>query len=184
MDDKTVPERATMRVTCGDIAADLQHLASAFEKVADLELEVNPYVTFGIQPGGTDEQIKSRTDVIGNALFGKPGEPKDMGGNTWHYKVRGHVGAIEIDVYDRITGPEAAEREAEIERLRARVAELEEDLDRAHAGALDEDNQRAKANVIAGLRSGEFARVANPNLARFLAHREDKARTERTEAGR
>lgn len=68
---------------------------------------------------------------------------------------------------------EADKRDVEVAELQAQVADLEQRL----AGYLDEENRRAKAEVIANLRSGEHGRITNPNLARFLAHREDASRS-------
>lgn len=42
--------------------------------------------------------------------------------------------------------------------------------------ALIEDNDRAKAAVLRTMTPRDRGRVANPNLARFLAHREDERR--------
>jgi len=49
-------------------------------------------------------------------------------------------------------------------------------VDAAHAEALLEDNDRATVAVRADMREGERGRTANPNMARFLAEREDKRR--------
>lgn len=125
-DLKVQPKALTSEktTTCGTIAADLRRLADSLDAVADLEMQVDPYVTIGIQPGGTEQQVALRTDAIGRALFGKPGEPQHMSGGTWHYKVEGRIGVIRFDVYDRISDPKAMERDAELESLRAEVEAL------------------------------------------------------------
>jgi hypothetical protein len=122
-----VPETTAKNATCGLLASDLRRVADALDTVADLELQADPYVTLGVQPGGTDAEIAARTDAIGKALFGKLGAAKRMGGNTWHYAAEGRFGLVQVDVYDGIADPETPAREAELERLRARVAELEAD---------------------------------------------------------
>jgi hypothetical protein len=125
VDEQNLPAPVSKYSTCGAIAADLRRLADALDPIADLKLQDDPYVTLGIQPGGDDAEIAARVDAIGKALFGKRGEAKRMGGNSWHYAVEGRIGLIRFDVYDGISDPETPAREAELEKLRARVAELE-----------------------------------------------------------
>lgn len=131
MTQPNVPDQSP---TFASLAADLRAIADVFEKAPHVALSSNPWVKFDIQPDGTDEQIIERTDAIGQLLFGKNGEPKQMGGNNYHYKVDGKVGLIEVGLYDAISvetvrarevaaGGLAAE-EAELARLRAEAAKL------------------------------------------------------------
>lgn len=174
MDDKTVPELTGYQAT----AAELRRIADALDTMPPRD--VSPYLSLSILPSvKTVEEV----DALGMAILGKPGETS-KNGDGWRHKVDSHAYSRNsyVGIHATVPGP-PDERDAELEKLRARVAELQEDLDRAHVGALDEDNQRAKAAVIESLRPGELDRVTNPNLARFLAHRED-ARRAGLEAGR
>jgi hypothetical protein len=124
VDDKSVTEQVAEHRTCAAIAADLRLLADALDTVPDVEITSN-YVTFGIQPGGSDDEVMGRTDAISQALFGTPGKPQHMHGDTWHYNAEGCIGLVAVDIYDSIADPAQRERDAEWEKLRARVAELE-----------------------------------------------------------
>lgn len=126
MTDTNVPPERPARepTTCATVAADLRRIAAALDAVSDIELQADPYVTLGLQPGGTDQQVAARTDAIGRALFGKPGAAKRMGGNTWHYAVDGQFGVVRFDVYDGIADPETPAREDELARLREENARL------------------------------------------------------------
>lgn len=112
------------RPTCGDIAADLRRIADAFDLIEAVELEAKPYVEVSMQPGGSDDLVIARTDAIARALFGTTGAVQQMSDGVWHYKAAGRYGVIGVDVYDRISDPGQRERDAELERLRAEVAEL------------------------------------------------------------
>ena len=147
MTDPTVPAESRPS-TCGTIAADLRRVADAFDAVSGLELKVPPFVVFDVQPGGTDQQIMARVDAIGHALFGKPGKPQRMGGNTWHYNVSGTVGVVRVDVYDGIADPETPKREAELAALRARVAELESRDPLAYSRPADSDDPQPVAGRV------------------------------------
>lgn len=59
------------------------------------------------------------------------------------------------------------------------VTEAERELEKAHVEALTEDNDRAKAAVLADMRFEDAGRIPNPNLARFLAEKEEKRRVAR-----
>jgi hypothetical protein len=121
--------------TFADLATDLRAIAAAFEQASHVAMDRNPWVHLDIQPDGTDEQIIERTDALGQLLFGRDGEPKQMGGSSYHYKVSGMVGLVEVSLYDSISaetvrarkvaadGPAAVQ--AELDRLRGEVAKLE-----------------------------------------------------------
>lgn len=187
MTDQTVPS-GEQPDHFAQIAAELRSIAiDIHNELVGSGLPM-PRIQLNIQPGirGDDEKIVKAIDALAMTLLGHPGRVEKMGGGVYHYSTDHEKrGPLEIAVYGAVSTPwgeqhhlasQLAAREAELEKLQAEKAELQEALDQIHAGALDEDNQRAKAEVIANLRSGELGRITNPNLARFLAHREDARR--------
>jgi hypothetical protein len=115
------------------LAADLRAAADLFDKAADVPMRERPWVQLDIQPGGDDEQVIDRTDRLGAVLFGKPGQAQEMHDGTYHYDIRGMVGAVQIHVFDSIAEATVKERErqaelvakeAELARLRAEVERL------------------------------------------------------------
>lgn len=131
----TQPIMTEAQPTFADLARDLRIIAELLEKAPHVTLTRSPYVELGIQPGGTDDEIIARTDAIGQLLFGKDGQAKSMGGDTYHYKVEGRFGLVGVGLYDSISAKTVRTREvaaggraaalAELERLRGEVAELE-----------------------------------------------------------
>lgn len=122
---------------CADIAAALYTLAMRFTDLAGTGVPV-PYVQLNIQPGrhGDDESIVAAVDAVTSALLGHAGQAQHMHDVTWHYNNADepeYVGPVGVRIFNSVT-PECAakreaaarlaEREAELERLRAEVAEL------------------------------------------------------------
>jgi hypothetical protein len=118
-----------------------QTLAEALREIADklapLDLAVKPWVRLDLQPSDKAEADQVATcDAIAVALFGKPGEARNMSNGTWHHNAAGHVGPVAVSTYTAITAPADREREAELERLKAELAERQAELEnlRARAG--------------------------------------------------
>ncbi len=58
-------------------------------------------------------------------LLGQPGETKAMSGGAFHRKRYGSRGPVTVNVYNAIADPALEDQQDELERLRARIAELE-----------------------------------------------------------
>lgn len=103
-----------------EIAAELRRIADDAEKLigepAPSTFQIN------VQPLPHNCAAAAvAVDTIALALLGKPGTTKRMGDGAYHRDAVGRRGPIPLSVFRRIPGPE----HAELERLRARVAELE-----------------------------------------------------------
>lgn len=129
MTDLTVPEPAGYPA----VAADLRRIADRFDKAVDVPLGMSPWIHLDIQPGGDDQQVIARTDALAAVLFGTTGGASKMHDGTYHYDVKGMVGAVRVHVFSGISKAtvferdrtrELADKEAELERLRAEVARL------------------------------------------------------------
>lgn len=105
------------------IAAALRGIADRIEK---LDFKVAPALSINIQPRDDVEADEVElVDAVGMALFDKVGEPREMSNGSWHHDVSGHFAPVNVSAFTGVTSPAERERLAEVERLRARVAELE-----------------------------------------------------------
>jgi hypothetical protein len=115
-----VPELTGYQAT----AAELRRIADAIEPLV-LNHEV-PYVTLSFLPSqhdAPDAQKIVEVDTVASAVLGCAGRT-EKSGNSWYHIVRADRAGVHITVQERLSGP-FDEHEVELERLRARVAELE-----------------------------------------------------------
>lgn len=109
---------------CGAIADELERVAADLRKAEHVELPEPRQFQLNIQPGGTtDEEVISGVDALGTALLGKKGEPDTVNCAPW-YVADGRRGQVSVSIYRGLSKPPDG-RDEEIEKLRARVAELE-----------------------------------------------------------
>lgn len=124
------PPPGPVNATYAKAAAALHELADRMAGLADhtgLAGENGLYVTLGVMPGHIEAHPDNAgwVDIIGRALLDRPGQPKRRDSGTQH-TVHGDVGPISVAVHAPVPDPAAADKDAEIARLRARVAELEQ----------------------------------------------------------
>ena len=117
--------------TAAEIAAALRQIA---DRIVGLDLpEVHVRVDF--QPHGGEAVEVAAIDAIGVALSGSPGKPREMSNGTYHHDVRADFGLVTAAAYTSVMAPEERQQMAELERLRARVAEVDPDWYIAQQGA-------------------------------------------------
>jgi hypothetical protein len=115
------------------LAAELRSIANACDTLTDQPAPA--LVSLNIQPHSADDYrgvtAKNRpatiaaVDAVAVALLGRPAETERMGDGSYHHTLRRTYGPIDVSVYQSIADPAAVDPVQEIERLRARVAELE-----------------------------------------------------------
>jgi hypothetical protein len=115
------------------LAAELRSIANVFETLVDQPAPRR--VALNIQPYNADEYrgvtAKNRpatiaaVDAVAVALLGRPAETERMGDGYYHHTLSGTCGPLDVAVYQVVADPRVVDPEEEIERLRARVAELE-----------------------------------------------------------
>jgi hypothetical protein len=112
--DQTVPEPTGFAATAAEL-----------HRIADLPCSrKKPYLTLGILPTESDsspEQKIAEVDAVAMAVLGKPAETVENSPGNWYRLVRGECSGIYVSVQASIPSPHVNE----LERLRARVAELE-----------------------------------------------------------
>lgn len=121
-----------------EIAASLYRIADDIVTLTGSGLPV-PSVQLSIQPGGRgdDDPTARAVDAVTSALLGHPGQLQLMtSGDVYHYNngdSTERVGAVDVRVMYSVStewalkrkqAAELAEREVELEKLRAEVAEL------------------------------------------------------------
>lgn len=120
-----------------EIAAALYRIADDIVTLTGSGLP-KPNVSLSIQPGvrNDDERTVRAVDAVSSALLGHPGQVQLMSGGVYHYnngESAERVGPVEVRVLYSISTEFAVKRhatelldrrEAELERLRAEVAEL------------------------------------------------------------
>jgi hypothetical protein len=114
----TVPELTGYQAT----AADLRRIADALDALPPRD--ESPYLSLSILPAiKTAEEV----DAIGVAMLGKPGETR-RSSDGWLHQVQGVPlsGRGYVTAHASVPGP-PDERDVELEKLRARLAELESD---------------------------------------------------------
>lgn len=143
MTDQTVTpdETADQPDHFAEVAAALYRIADDIVTLTGSGLPKIGYIQLSMQPGRHHEDDLSRraVDAVTSAVLGHPGQVEEMGNGTYHYsngdaaELVGPVGvrimqavSAEWAVKNDVAAAEAevAEREAELERARARVAEL------------------------------------------------------------
>lgn len=121
---------------CQSIADELHRIAYDLGTVgyAQGDLPEPGYVQLHIQPSGTEDERIAAIDDLGLAAGKSAGEPQKMHDGTYHYAAEVDRGSVLFKVYTSIDAAHAeriiaereqADKDAEIYRLRARVAELE-----------------------------------------------------------
>jgi hypothetical protein len=105
-------------------AAELRRIADALETLPGAPA----YVSLDIQTAdrhGTREQIIAGVDAVAIAVLGEPGKTVLMSSGTWHHTVTkwtgSHPARVNVSVYQSVPAPDP--KDAEIERLRAELAE-------------------------------------------------------------
>jgi hypothetical protein len=123
--DTTIIAATEPKSTYADLATFLHSIADCID-ASPVRDQQDPYVMLSILPSGKhDEPIRvAQVDALLKAILGKPGEPRPNG-DTWQHSGRGSVGPVEVSIHTRVVGPQPDEVQAELIRLRARVAELE-----------------------------------------------------------
>lgn len=103
---------------------DLREIADRIASLADNGIAA-PFETLSIQPDpGADEATRVRmVDAVGEAVLGKPAQTAELSGGGHHHAARGFVGKVSVTVFCAVRPPD--ERDAEIARLRAELAEVE-----------------------------------------------------------
>lgn len=140
MNDKNVTpaETAAKPDPFAEVAAALYRIADDIVSLTGSGLP-KPSVSLSIQLGsrsGDDELTVRAVDAVSSALLGHPGQVQLMSGGVYHYNngdSNEAVGAVDVRVLYSISTEFAvkrhavsllAKREAELEQLRAEVAEL------------------------------------------------------------
>ena len=123
-----------------EIAAELRKVADDIATLVGSGLPKPRQFQLNIQPGSRDDDnvTADAVDAMAGALLGIRGRVRKMSGGAYHYGVDLLPrGPIEVVVYQGVSRPwalrtdvaaakaELIEREAELEKARARVAELE-----------------------------------------------------------
>jgi hypothetical protein len=118
------------------IAAELHRAADDIATLIDSGLPKPDYFNLSIQPGtrGDGDSTAASVDAMGVALTGKAGGVRKMHDGTYHYSAKDvRRGLLSVSIYQSVPTEWAvrreaaaalAEREAELEKLRAEVAEL------------------------------------------------------------
>ncbi len=104
------------------VAAELRRIAGALDALPPAAEQ--PYITLQLLPGNAlaHEGNAAAVDVLAHAVFGEPGKTRKDAGQ-WRHLVERTVGGIHVQIHARVPDP-ADERDVELERLRAEVAEL------------------------------------------------------------
>jgi hypothetical protein len=136
----------TGAATYAAVAAELRRMADDLDTIGD---QAAPgFVAFDMQPGGylaDAPTTMAAVDTVANALLGRTGELQRMSDSSYHYKVYGRRGPIKVDLYNRVPDPQIAELDAELERLRAQVAELQAASQPTEPKSADPDHGRTTA---------------------------------------
>jgi hypothetical protein len=107
--------------TAAEVAASLRAVAEKFAALGDAPLP-NIFVSIDLLPHGGEDAEVAAVDLIGQALYGRTGETREMSSpGTYHHSVRGTVAGISVDAYTSVTSPQEREMRAEIARLRAQL---------------------------------------------------------------
>lgn len=124
-----------------EIAAELHQVADDVAKLIGSGLPKPRLFMLNIQPGegrSNDDLTARSVDAMAQFVLGVNGQVEKMGGGSYHYGTD-HLrrGPLEVVIYQGVSTEwalrhdvaaakaELAEREAELEKARARVAELE-----------------------------------------------------------
>lgn len=127
--NETVPELTPWQ----EIAAELRCIADDAEKLADqpapphFELNIQPWSADnyeGVTPKNRAATIAA-VDAVAVALLAKPAGTHKLNDGSFFRKVNGRRGRVRFSIYQSIADPDLLDKDEEIERLRARVAELE-----------------------------------------------------------
>jgi hypothetical protein len=117
------------------IAAELRRIADDAEKLigtpppAMVAFDMQPYAEVSHPPKPAQrEAIIDVVDAAANAFLGKDARTQKMSdGKSFHHTAAGRRGLISLSIYQAIADPDIEDPQQELERLRARVAELEAD---------------------------------------------------------
>jgi hypothetical protein len=118
---------------CRATSAELRRIADALDTLPPGDEP--PYTTVSFLPaptGASPEEKIAAVDAVALAVLGKPGELAQYGSDSWFHIVRRTTNNVHLTVQESVPAPKA--RDAELDRLRARIAELEATTDRPAAG--------------------------------------------------
>lgn len=112
------------------VAAELHRIADRVATLAGAGLP-QPAVSLNILPGGHDDAdartLVARIDRVAAALQVGPATTRQLSGGAFHHGnsfATQWRGPVTVAVFDEVPDPTAAERDAELERLRAELAAL------------------------------------------------------------
>lgn len=121
-----------VRASYNAVAAELHRVADAIARMeipagiamSDVELRIKPAV-FDRDPV-SDAAKKATVDTVARAVLDAPGViVPTLGAHDWvYYRAERTTGPIKVDVFALVDDPKGHERQSELERLRAEVAEL------------------------------------------------------------
>lgn len=114
MDDQTVPELTGYQQQAAELRRVAEVLASAAEGAK------RPYFTLTIIVA---EDAPHEVEALAERLLGKPGRVV-RSGDSWFHLAQDYTAERALAVQSKVAGP-PDERDAELDQLRARVAELE-----------------------------------------------------------
>ena len=151
MNGPSLTENLHFNGWCGAIAEELHRIADDFAKAAHHELPEPRLVALHIQPGGradrADDEVIAAVDALGAAIAGKPGSAERMSDGTYHYEAGCQRGPIAFKVYREISAARVermaasqvlADKEAELNRLRAEVEKLRAESGLSYSREVDD----------------------------------------------
>jgi hypothetical protein len=108
--------------TASEIAAGLRAVADQLATLGDLPMPAT-FVCIDILPHGGEDNEVAAIDRIGQVLTGTPGQARQMSDGSYHHGVKAHVNGITVNAFTSVTSPDQRRMQAEIDRLRAQLAE-------------------------------------------------------------
>lgn len=113
-----------MSASYAAVAAALRDIADRLEMAAESGAL---HVSLSIQPDYPrcgDAATIATVDAASVAVLAHRGETMSMGRGAYHHCVDGRVGPVRVSVFGAVDPPGESVLHAEVERLRAQVAEL------------------------------------------------------------
>ncbi|MEO3780929.1 hypothetical protein ABGB16_29820 [Micromonospora sp. B11E3] len=107
--------------TAAEVAAALRTVADKFAALGEAPLP-GVGVSVDILPHGGEEVEMAAIDLIGGALYGRPGQTRELSGGIYHHTAGAIVAGISVTAFTRVTPPAEREMRAELDRLRAELA--------------------------------------------------------------
>lgn len=129
------------RASYASVAAELRALADIIGDLAGGGMAaVKANISFSCRqeygPTPDSEALRVATvDAIATAVLGRVTEAEEVSTNYWRRKAADYRGPVYVGVYTGIEDPTASARDAELDRLRAELAEANRKLAAAPVGA-------------------------------------------------